>query len=81
MYIACMPNVQIREVPDDVHQALVRRAEVAGQSLQQYLAAQLAAIVATPTIDELIARIEARPKGRLSRESAKAALQDERARR
>jgi antitoxin FitA len=81
MYSACMPNVQIREVPDDVHQALVRRAEVAGQSLQQYLAGQLAAIVATPTVDELIARIEERPKGRLSRQSAKAALQDERDRR
>ena len=29
-----MPNVQIREVPEDVHNELVRRAEVAGQSLQ-----------------------------------------------
>ena len=81
MYNACMPNVQIREVPDDVHAALVRRAERAGQSLQQYLAAQLAAIAATPTIDEMIARIEGRPKGRLSRKSAIAALQAERARR
>ena len=81
MYNACMPNVQIREVPEEVHQALVHRAELAGQSLQQYLAAQLAAIAATPTIDEMIARIEGRPKGRLSRSSALAALKDERARR
>ena len=44
-----MPNVQIREVPDDVHNELVRRAELAGQSLQQYLSAQLASIAATPT--------------------------------
>jgi len=42
-----MPNVQIREVPDDVHNELVRRAERAGQSLQQYLSAQLASIAAT----------------------------------
>lgn len=76
-----MPNVQIREVPDEIHEALVHRAERAGQSLQQYLSAQLAAIVATPTIDEMIARIERRPKGRLTRASAIAALQDERARR
>ena len=76
-----MPNVQIREVPQEIHEALVRRAELAGQSLQQYLAAQLAAMVATPTIDEMIARIERRPKGRVSRSSAIAALQDERARR
>ena len=76
-----MPNIQIRDVPEEIHGSLVRRAELAGQSLQQYLAAQLAAIVATPTVDEMIARIERRPKGRVSRSSAIAALQDERARR
>jgi antitoxin FitA len=76
-----MPNVQIREVPEEIHEALVRRAELAGQSLQQYLAAQLAAIVATPTLDEAIERIERRPKGRVSRHSAIAALTEERARR
>jgi predicted nucleic acid-binding protein len=76
-----MPNVQIREVPEDVHNELVRRAELAGQSLQQYLSAQLAALVATPTIDEVIARIERRSKGRLTRADAVAAIEDERARR
>jgi antitoxin FitA len=81
MYGACMPNIQIREVPDDVHEALVHRAQLAGQSLQQYLTAQLLAIAATPTVDEMIARIERRPKGRLTRGGAVAALQDERARR
>lgn len=49
MHYACMPNVQVRDVPDDVHKALVRRAEQAGQSLQQFLAAQLGVIAATPT--------------------------------
>lgn len=81
MYTACMPNVQIREVPDDVHEALVRKAELAGQSLQQYLSAQLAMLATIPTIDEVLDRIEHRPKGRLSRVSAREALQDERARR
>jgi Phage integrase family len=81
MYNACMPNVQIREVPEDVHNELVRRAELAGQSLQQYLSSQLAAMVATPTIDDVIARIEHRPKGRLSRTDAVSAIADERARR
>lgn len=46
---ACMPNVQVRNVPEDVHEALVRRAEQAGQSLQQFLAAQLSLIASTPT--------------------------------
>ena len=81
MYNACMPNVQIRGVPEEVHNELVRRAELAGQSLQQYLSAQLTAMVATPTIDEVIARIEHRSKGRLSRADAIAVIADERARR
>ena len=81
MYYACMPNVQVRDVPDDVHETLVRRAELAGQSLQQFLSAQLALIAATPTIDEVLDRIEHRPMGRLSAKSAIAAIDQERARR
>lgn len=81
MYYACMPNVQVRNVPEEVHEALVRRAERAGQSLQQFLAAQLAMIAATPTIDEILDRVERRPKGQLSAMSAIEALEAERARR
>ena len=76
-----MPNVQVRDVPDDVHGVLVRRAARAGQSLQQYLAAQLALLAATPTIDEVLERIERRPLGELTADDAVAALRDERARR
>lgn len=81
MYYASMPNVQVRDVPDDIHQALVRRAERAGQSLQQFLAAQLALIAATPTVDEILDRVEHRPTGRLSGKSAIDAIDRERARR
>jgi hypothetical protein len=81
MYYACVPNIQVRGVPEEIHEALVRRAELAGQSLQQFLAAQLAAIAAAPTLDEMLDRIENRPKGRLSRREAVAALDAERARR
>ena len=76
-----MPNVQVRDVPDDVHQALVLRAEQAGQSLQQFLASQLAEIASTPTMKEILERIERRPKGALSAEDAIEALNEERARR
>lgn len=76
-----MPNVQIRDVPEDVHSELVRRAELAGQSLQHYLSAQLASMVSTPTIDDMISRIEHRSKGELSRADAVASIADERARR
>jgi len=76
-----MANVQIRGVPDDVHAELVRRAEPAGQSLQQYLSATLASIVATPTIEDVFERIENRLKGQVSTADAIVALEDERARR
>lgn len=81
MYYACMPNVQVRNVPQEVHEALVRQAELAGQSLQHYLAAKLALIAATPTIDEVLDRIKHHTKGRLSGADAIAALESERARR
>lgn len=81
MYYACMPNVQVRDVPDEVHQALVRRAEHAGQSLQQFLTSQLLLIATTPTIDEMLERIETRPKGQLTAEQAIGAIDDGRARR
>lgn len=81
MYYACMPNVQVRDVPEEVHEALVRRAEDAGQSLQQFLASQLAEIAATPTLKEILDRIERRPKGALSADTAVEALDEERARR
>jgi antitoxin FitA len=76
-----MPNVQVRDVPEEVHAVLVRRAEKAGQSLQQYLAAHLMALAATPTLDEVLDRIQRRPKGRLSSADALNALAVERARR
>jgi antitoxin FitA len=76
-----MPNVQVRDVPDDVHEALVRRAEQAGQSLQQFLASQLAEIAATPTMKDILDRIERRPKGALSAGAAVEATEKERARR
>lgn len=76
-----MPNVQIREVPEEVHRALVRKADLAGQSLQQYLSAQLVALASTPSVDEVIDLIERRTLGSVSIASTIAALQDERARR
>jgi hypothetical protein len=59
----------------------MRRAEAAGQSLQQFLAAQLVAIAEAPTIDEILDRIEHRRKGRLPARDAVAAIDADRARR
>jgi hypothetical protein len=76
-----MPNVQVRDVPDEVHAALVRRAAQAGQSLQQFLASELVRIATTPTLEEILDRIERRPKGGLSADATMDALHEERARR
>ena len=59
-----MTNIQVRNVPEEVHRGLVRRARNNGQSLQQYLAAELARIASRPSAEELFERIEARDMGR-----------------
>jgi len=69
-----MPNVLVRDLPDDVHASLQRRAESAGQSLQQYLAAELTRLASMPTMDDVLARISRRNGGRVGLERAVADL-------
>jgi antitoxin FitA len=73
-----MPNVLVRDLPDAVHASLQRRAEEAGQSLQQYLATELTRLASTPTMDEVLARISRRHGGRVGLDRAIADLEDER---
>lgn len=58
-----MPNIQVKNVPDDVHKVLRHRAVEAGQSLQEYLLAKLTTDAKQPTLDEIFARIEAEERG------------------
>lgn len=76
-----MPNVLVRDLPDHVHAQLQRRAQAAGQSLQQYLAAELTRLATTPTMTEVLERIARRRGGRVGLDTAVADLHDERARR
>ncbi len=76
-----MPNVLIRDLPDDVHATLQRRAAAAGQSLQQFLTAELARVATNPTLTEVLARIDQRSGGKVGFATAVADLHDERARR
>ncbi len=55
-----MPNVLIRDLPANVHEVLQVRAAAAGQSLQQYLSSELSRIARTPTMSEVLDRIDAR---------------------
>ncbi len=73
-----MPNVLVRDLPDEVHASLQRRAEAAGQSLQQYLAIELTRLVSMPTMNDVLARISRRHGGRVGLGRAVADLDEER---
>lgn len=69
-----MPNVQIRDVPPEVHRHLKAQAALAGQSLNDYLLARVRELADTPTIPELIERMRQRgpsgpPSAQVIRES------------
>ncbi|WP_051298314.1 FitA-like ribbon-helix-helix domain-containing protein [Arthrobacter castelli] len=50
----------MRNVPEQTHEVLKVRAAAAGQSLSEYLLAQLNTLTATPSIEELTTRINSR---------------------
>ena len=56
-----MPRmVQIRNVPDALHRKLKGRAADAGQTLSDYLLAELERVAARPTRDEMLSRLHSR---------------------
>jgi len=75
-----MPNVLVRDIPEEVHAALQRRAEQRGQSLQQYLAGELTRLAERPTLSDVLERIDRRRGGRVGFGQAAADIADERAR-
>jgi antitoxin FitA len=76
-----MPNLLVRDVPDDVHAALQRRAERRGQSLQQFLAGELRRLAERPSVDEVLERIERHRGGQVGLQQAADDLAAERERR
>lgn len=75
-----MPSVQIKNVPPDVHRVLRRRAATAGQSLQEYLLANLKQQAQEETLDEVLDRAGGRAGGSLGLSFAAETLRDERQR-
>lgn len=71
-----MPNVLVRDLPYEVHASLQRRAEAAGQSLQQYLATELTRLASMPTMNDVLARISRRHGGRIGLDRAVADLDE-----
>ena len=73
-----MPSVQIKDVPENVHAVLRRRAAAAGQSLQEYLLGRLVEEASRPTLDEVLDRAGQRAGGSLPLAAAVAAVRSDR---
>jgi len=58
--LACMPALQIRDLPAAVHRTLKSRAAERGQSLSDYAGEVLSRSAERPTLAELTARVRAR---------------------
>ncbi|MSO50406.1 MAG: hypothetical protein EXQ49_10995 [Acidobacteria bacterium] len=66
-----MPRmVQIRNVPDALHRTLKGRAADAGQTLSDYLLAELERLAVRPTREEMLARIHGRTRVKLKTPAA-----------
>jgi len=70
----------VRDVPAGIRAILQRRAEQRGQSLQQYLLAELTRLAEQPTVEEVLSRIEQRSGGQVGFEQAVRDLSEERVR-
>jgi plasmid stability protein len=73
-----MPSIQVKDVPEEVHATLRRRAATAGQSLQEYLLAHLTHEANAPTVEEVLQRVEHRTGGRVGFKAAARAVRAER---
>jgi antitoxin FitA len=73
-----VPSVQIKNVPNDVHRVLRRRAVEAGQSLQEYLLARLTEDARRPTLEEVLSRAGQRAGGNVPIEEAALTVRQDR---
>jgi hypothetical protein len=73
-----MPSIQIKVVVVVVYAVLRRRAAAAGQSLQEYLLARLREDAQTPTLAEVLDRVEHRSGGKVGFKTAARAVRADR---
>lgn len=76
-----MPSVQIKDVPEETHAVLRRRAAASHKSLQEYLLSKLVDEASRPTLEEVLDRAGGRSGGQVSLKAAARTLRAERARR
>lgn len=76
-----MPSVQIKNVPEETHEVLRRRAAAAHQSLQEYLRAQLIEQAQQRSLEEVLADADAQSGGAATFADAAATVRADRDRR
>jgi len=59
-YAGCMANVQIRNVPEDLHRRLRARAALEGSTVSDLLLRELERFMERPSKKEVLARIASR---------------------
>lgn len=69
--------LQVRNVPDDLHEELRRRARAAGMTLSEFVLRELDRMASRPSVEEVLARAAARG-GRLSLQEAADAIRRDR---
>lgn len=77
-YSGAMKNMQVKDVPDDVHQVLRSRAAAEGMSLQEYLLKKLTAEARRPTVNEVLLRAGQRSGGSMPLSTAAELLREDR---
>lgn len=70
--------LQVRDVPEDVHAELRRRAAAAGMSLSDFARQELSRLARRPSLADLLERVAARAQDRVSFVEAREAVHAER---
>ena len=65
-YLDRMPNLQVRNVPEELHRSLKAKAALEGSSLSAFLLTELEKIAKRPTLRELRQRLRRREPVRLN---------------
>jgi plasmid stability protein len=73
--------VQVKDVPDEVHAVLRRRAAAAGKSLQEYLLGRLIEEANHPTLREVLERADERAGGSVPFKAVVRTIRNDRTRR
>ena len=68
--------IQIRDVPDDVHQRLTTRAAEERCSLSELVRAEIIEVARRPTMSEMLNRLAGRPVTKLPESSANALVRE-----